>query len=272
MSLWDSAWKKIGNCISTGGLFGLFGGAAGGIIGGAAGLVAGGPVGVIPGVLKGVKIGFLGGTAVGTALKAMNIPVIDLVAKALNQLSPIRAVNNWIRSGIESLKAMGAKSDIMYLMAKIKRVLFKLLTIVVKALGRNNEKVTETIRKEAAEKSQAAKARGKEEPAREKRDKGLVKEAKKTKEKAVSIAAADRPSREKTAATKEPVRAGRREPAGKAVAAAEKAKAGPAARLSQVPVKRVPVKDLSQVLNSRSATVRPIVGKSVPEKDLTKAR
>ena len=45
-----------------------------------------------------------------------------------------------------------------------------------------------------------------------------------------------------------------------------------AAEMLQTPARRIPVKDLAQTFNNRSAAVKPVIGKSAPGKDLAKIR
>lgn len=272
MGLLNSIKSRFGDVISKGGLCGILGGVAGGIVGGAAGLFMGGPAGIIPFAFKGAKIGLLGCTTLGTAIKALKVPalsnLIDLGVNKLNKIGPIRAINNWIRTGIESVKLMGAKSDIEYLMAKLKNIVFKLLTVVVNALGKNNEKVVEQIKEK--DRNVEKSSRGRQEKGLTKGDRsdGLAKETEQSRQKQNIITKADRSSREKASPVRKPVHKGARKTSQKSVTAEGKR----TGRLSQVPVKRQPVKDLSQVIGKTAAPVKPIIGKSSQTKELTKVR
>ena len=261
-------FTEMGKWAATTGLFGIGGAALGAAVFGTIGAL-GGPGGVAAGAAFGAKIGAFSGAALG----ALNLKIFRKQAKWLNDhFTPARVINNTARSLIEKAKSLGVKSDIEYLITKIKTILYQLLKIVVKALGRNNEKVTEKVRQEA-ETKKAAQSRRKEEPAKGEQNKELAQKKEMSRGKESSISRNDIPSKTKTAPVREPVRAGVEKSADKAAAAAKKAsKTNAAAMLAQAPVKRMPVKDLSKALNDKSAAVKPVIGKSAPGKDLAKIR
>lgn len=272
MGFLNSIKSRFGDAISKGGLCGILGGLGTGIVVGTVGLVFGGPMGALGGFLQGVKLGAPFGMAIGTAIKALKVPVlsnlIDWGVNKINKIGPIRAINNWIRTGVESIKLMGAKSDIEYLMAKLKNIVFKLLTVVVNALGKNNEKVVEQTKEK--DRNIEKSFRGRQEKGLTKRDRsdGLAKATEQSRQKQNIITKADRSSREKASPVREPVHKGARKTSQKSVTVEGKR----TGRLSQVPVKRQPVKDLSQVIGKTAAPAKPIIGKSSQAKELTKVR
>lgn len=273
MGIWNSVKKTAGRFFSAAGLGGLLGGAGGAIVGGVGGFFLGGPAGVIPGLIGGAKTGALIGSGTVGALGALNVPPVWGIGKWLHEhVPPIRWLNNFGKKTIEWIKGIGIRSDIELLIEKIKTLLFQLLKIVTKAFGRNNEKVTEKVRQEAKTK-EAAQSRGKEELAKGERDKELARQKEMIRGKETSITRNDVQSKAKSAPAREPVRAGIEKSADKAASAAKTAsKTNAAAMLAQVPVKRMPVKDLSKALNNKSAAVKPVIGKSAPGKDLAKIR
>lgn len=261
-----------GKFFATGGFFTIAGTAIGAISLGTIGMV-GGPATAATMAAFGAKWGAIGGATIGTIAGGLNLPIAKNAAKWLNDhFTPARVINNTFRSVIEKAKSLGVKSDIEYLITKIKTILYQLLKIVVKALGRNNEKVTEKVR-QTAETKKAAQSRRKEEPAKGEQNKELAQKKEMSRGKDASISRNDMPSKAKTASAREPVRAGIEKSADKAAAAVKTAsKTNAAAMLAQVPVKRMPVRDLSQTLNNKSAAVKPVIGKSAPGKDLAKIR
>ena len=271
MGLLNSIKSRFGDAISKGGLFGILGGLGTGAVLGTVGLVFFGPMGAAGGFLQGVKLGAPIGMAVGTAIKALKVPglsnLIDLAAKGISKFGPARALNNWIRSGIESVKMMGAKSDIEYLKAKLENIAFKILTVVVNALGKNNEKAVEQIKgkEKKMEKSSHRQEKGK---SRGNKSVNPAKRAEQSRQKQTVISTAERSSGAKVVAAKGPVRAGTQKATEKTTAAIGIR----TERLSQVPVKRQPVKDLSQVIGKTAAPVRPIIGKNAPEKEISRVR
>ena len=272
MELLNSIKSRFGDIISKGGLCGILGGLGIGAALGIGGFMAGGPAGAFAGFVKGTKIGFLGGTALATAAKALKVPklsnIIDGVAKKTNMFGPIRAINNWIRTGAESIKLMGSKSEINYLMAKLKNIVFKILTVVVNALGKNNEKVVEQIKEKDRNIEKSSHGRQEKKLTQRDRSDELAKGTEQSRQKQNTITKADRSSREKASPVREPVHKGARKTSEKSVTAEGKR----TGRLSQVPVKRQPVKDLSQVIGKTAATAKPIIGKSSQAKELTKVR
>ena len=273
MDIWNSVKKTAGRFFSAAGLGGLLGGAGGAIVGGVGGFFLGGPAGVIPGLVGGAKTGALIGSGTVGALGALNVPPVWGIGKWLHEhVPPVRWLNNFGKKTIEWVKGIGIRSDIELLIEKIKTILYQLLKIVVEALGRNNEKVTEKVRQEA-ETKKAAQSRRKEEPAKGEQNKELAQKKEMSRGKDASISRNDMPSKTKTAPVREPVRAGIEKSADKAAIAAKTAsKTNAAAMLAQAPVKRMPVKDLAQTLNNKSAAVKPVIGKSAPGKDLAKIR
>lgn len=261
-------FAEMGKWAATTGFFGASGALLGAVAFGAVGLL-GGPGTAAAGAAFGAKCGL----ALGATLGSLNLKFFRKGAKWLNDhFTPARVINNTIRSTIEKAKSLGIKSDVEYLITKIKTILYQLLKIVVKALGRNNEKVTEKVRQEA-ETKKAAQSRRKEEPAKREQNKELAQKKEMSRGKESSISRNDMPSKTKTAPVREPVRAGVEKSADKAAAAAKTAsKTNAAAMLAQAPVKRMPVKDLAQTLNNKSAAVKPVIGKSAPGKDLAKIR
>ena len=270
MGVFSSIISRVSDSISKGGLFGALVGVAAGIGFGAAGFMAGGPAGALAGFIKGAKYGLIAGSAVGT-IKVLKVPgfsnIIDWGAKMLNKAGPIRAANNWIRSGIEKAKMMGPKSDLEYLMAKLKNLIFQVLTVVVNALGKNNEKVVEQIKENDKKIKKEARGR-KEEFTKGDKSYNMIKGTEQNRQKQAAVKTVNKPSKEKTASAREAVRAGTQKGTEK-TAIAEAKRTG---RLSQVPVKKQPVKDLSQVIGKTAAPVKPIVGKTAQAKDLSKVR
>lgn len=270
MGVFSSIKSWLADSISKGGLFGALVGVAAGMGFGAAGFMAGGPVGFFAGFIKGAKYGLLAGAAVGS-IKVLKIPglsnLIDGLAKKLNSIGPIRAVNNWIRSGIENAKMMGPKSDLEYLKAKLENLIFQVLTVVVNALGKNNEKVVEQIKENDKKIKKEARGR-KEEFTKGDKSYNMLKGTEQNRQKQAAVKTVNKPSKEKTASAREAVRAGTQKGTEK-TAIAETKRTG---KLSQVPVKKQPVKDLSQVIGKTAAPVKPIVGKTAQAKDLAKVR
>ena len=270
MGVFSSIKSRLADSISKGGLFGTLFGVAAGIGFGAVGFMAGGPAGFLAGFIKGAKYGLLGGAA-GGSIKVLKIPgfsnLIDWFANKFNSFGPARAVNNWLRSGIEKAKMMGPKSDIEYLMAKLKNLIFQVLTVVVNALGKNNEKVVEQVKENDKKIKKEARGR-KEEFTKSDKTYNMIKGTEQNRQKQAAVKTVNNPSKEKTASAREAVLAGTQKGTEK-TAIAEIKRTG---KLSQVPVKKQPVKDLSQVIGKTAAPVKPIVGKTAQAKDLAKVR